>query len=277
MKKVTVVLTGSGVYGYSGIALMEFFHEHQIRPNMIIGCSDGALIAALWAKGYSTEEALKVSSEAYKISLKTKLDLSIAFSLFKHTFRKYRKTNAILNPIEINHFHRMTFKEQLIEDLAIETVFQTTNIDTTSSHYIQKGVLADAIYASSAILPFYPPIKIDNRWLTNGAFSEFLPLEFLLRSQSDVIIIMDPDIPDAPVDQSLMIYYAQFLQKALKKSSKPRNILMHELHSSEIIIIPVKLDKVRIHTLDERIEKLLKATRQAISNKQELIFSSLSI
>jgi NTE family protein len=277
MKKVTVVLTGAGIYGYSGIALMEFFYEHQIQPNRIIGCSEGAFIAAMWAKGFSAEETLKKSIESHKVNLKNKINLPVLFSLLKHPYKKYSKSNALLSPKEIHNFYHTLFKDQDIEDLPIETIFQTTDVDTASSHYIQKGSLADAIYASSAILPFYPPIKIDNKWLINGTFTEFLPLEFLLRTQSDVIIIIDPDIPITPVDHSLMIYYAQFIKKALKKSSSPRSMLMHELQHSEIIIIPVKPDNMRADTLDRQLEAVLRASRQAISNKEVIIFDSLAI
>lgn len=277
MKKVTVVLTGTGIYGYSGIALMEFFYEHQIRPSRIIGCSEGAFVAAMWAKGFSAEETLNKSIESHKINLKNKINLSVPLSLFKYPHKKYSKANALLNPSEIHHFNHKLFKDQHIEHLPIETLFQTTDVDTASSYYIQKGSLADAIYASSAILPFYPPIRIDNKWLVNGTFTEFLPLEFLLRSQSDVIIIIDPDIPATPVDHSLMIYYAQFIQKALKRSSTARSLLMHELQNSEIIIIPVKLESMRAVTLDRQLEAILSTSRQAISNKEEIIFNSLAI
>jgi len=275
MKKITVVLTGTGIYGYCGIALMEFFHEHEIRPNRIIGCSDGALVGAMWARGFSTEETLEKLLESHKINQNTKIDLSTALSLFKHPFNKYSKSKALLNPVKIQNFYHELFKEQQIEHLPIETILQTTNVQTASSHYIHKGLLADALYATSAVLPFYPAIEIEKKWLVNGSFSEYLPIDFLLKSESDVIIIMDPEIPITPVDHSIMIYYAQFVQKALRKASSPRTILMHDLHHSEIIMIPVKLDNIRDNSFNNQIKNLISASRLSISKKEDTILSSI--
>lgn len=276
MKKITVILSGVGIYGYSGLALMEFFYRNQIKPNLIIGCSQGALTAALWAKGYSPQEALEKIKIVYQTAQKAKIDMKIAFSFFKKIFGKYNKTYALLKTEELKKIYEELFLMQRIEHLPVETIFQSTNAEDGETHYIRQGLLSEAVYASSAILPFYPPLKMENKWLVDGVFSESLPLKIVLEEQSDLIIVMDPQMPTVSDERNFMFYYAQFVQKALKKSSAPRTALAYDLESSEIIVLPVKMrQKWREDSTDSLLKQLLDASRKAVSDKEALIFNSL--
>jgi len=84
MKKITVILPGVGIYGYGSIALMELFDKHQIKPDLIVGCSQGALVAGLWAKGYSPAQALEVVQEASDILKTPKIDFVNSLFFFKN-------------------------------------------------------------------------------------------------------------------------------------------------------------------------------------------------
>jgi NTE family protein len=275
MKKVTVILSGVGMYGYSGIALMELFDKHQIKPNLIVGCSEGALIAALWAKGYSPVDALKIVRQACRVSQAASMNVLNALFFFKSPRGEYTKENALLKVKHIQKVYHEVFKDQLIEHLPVQTIFQTTDVELGETHYIRTGLLADAIYASSAILPFYPAIKMNDKWLADGVFSEFLPMRVVLDEKSDVIIAIDPQIPANREAKTFMFAYAQFLQKALKISSAPRTALVYDLHNDEILIIPIKVacDEKGVH--DESLQQLLESARANIADKEALILQTI--
>ena len=154
MKKITVILSGVGIYGYSGLALMEFFHRNQIKPNLIVGCSQGALMAALWAKGYSPQESLEYIRGFHHAAQNARIDISILFCFFRRMFMKYDKNHAMLKVGNIKKMYQELFLTQRIEHLPVETIFQATNAEDGETHYIREGLLSDAVYASSAILPF---------------------------------------------------------------------------------------------------------------------------
>lgn len=276
MKKITVILSGVGIYGYSGLALMEFFYRNQIKPNLIVGCSQGALTAALWAKGYSPQEALEKIKIFYQEAQKSKIDPSILLNFFSKLFGKYDKNHAVLKVGNIKEMYQMLFSTQRIEHLPVETIFQSTDVVDGETHYIREGLLSEAVYASSAILPFYPPIKMGDKWLVDGVFSESLPLKIVLEEQSDLIIVMDPQMPAISDEKSFMLYYAQFIQKALKKASAPRTALAYDLHDSEIVVLPVKMrHKWRDNSADSLLKQLLDASRTSVSEKEELIFNAM--
>lgn len=276
MKKITVILSGVGIYGYSGLALMEFFYQNQIKPSLIVGCSQGALTAALWAKGYSPQEALEKIKIFYQIVQESKIDSNILLQVFSKIFGKYDKNHAVLKTNDIKKAHQSLFSTQRIEHLPVQTIFQSTNAVDGETYYIREGLLSEAVYASSAILPFYPPIKMGDKWLVDGVFSESLPLKIVLEERSDLIIVMDPQMPTLSDEKSFMFYYAQFIQKALKKASAPRTALAYDLHDSEIIIIPVKMrHKWRNDNVDSLLKQLIDAARRAVSDKEIFIFNSM--
>lgn len=267
-----MVLSGVGVYGYSGLALMEFFYKNQIHPSLIVGCSEGALIAGLWAKGYSPKAARAVIKKAYELSQNTTLDYLTVLSFFKRMSGKHTKESALLKVSKIQALYRELFEEQRVEHLPVQTIFQTTNAVTGETHYIREGKLADAIYASSAILPFYPPIKIGKHWFVDGVFSEFLPLKVVLDEKSDLIIIVEPNISVNIEDKHFMYHYAQFVQKSLKSASAPRTALVYDLHNSEIVAIPIKMKHTIKRTSEETLQSLLDSSRQSVAMKEAIIF-----
>ncbi len=57
--EVGVVLSGGGVRGVAHIALLEALRERAIEPAYISGVSSGALVGALYAKGYSYHDMLE--------------------------------------------------------------------------------------------------------------------------------------------------------------------------------------------------------------------------
>jgi len=152
---------------------------------------------------------------------------------------------------------------------------QATDIELGEPYYLRAGTLADAIYASSAILPFYPPLHMNDRWLADGVFSEFLPLHVVLDEKSDLIIAVDPHIPTNQQPQNFMFAYAQFLQKSLKISSAPRTALIYDIHNDEILIIPVKVSSPA--TQGENLEEILASARMNIEKKEAFILEMLGI
>lgn len=275
MKKITVVLSGVGISGYSGIALMEFFDKHQIKPNIIVGCSTGALIAALWAKGFGPEEALEKITQVFEVSQKPKIDFLTSLFFFKSLRGKHAKDKALLKASHIQKIYHDIFENQRIEHLPVQTMFQTTNVDKGEMVMIKEGLIADAVYASSAILPFYPAIKLNNMWLADGVFSGSLPLKFILDEKSEIIIAMDINTPKEKKSKSFLTSYSEFLQKALKISNSPHTAMVYDLHNDEILIIPIKIIHTDGNDSLDALHHVIGSARASIANKAKIILDTV--
>lgn len=277
MKKITVILSGVGISGYSGIALMEFFEKYDLKPHVLVGCSTGALIAALWAKGLSAKEALEIVREVFAASIKKKVNFWTTLYFFRSPRSKYSKNHAFLKPNHLQQLYRDIFKNQHIEHLPTRIIFQTTNIDTGETYLLRKGLLADAVYAASAILPFYPAININNQWLADGVFSEAFPLLAVLEEEAELIVATDIQAPKEKNPKSFMSYYSQFVQSSLKLASAHRTALVYDLHHDEILIVPIKLLNIQETASVETLEQAIQFSRESIASKEQTILETLNL
>ncbi|MBS0287331.1 MAG: patatin-like phospholipase family protein [Proteobacteria bacterium] len=274
MKNVTVVLSGVGTAGFSTITLMEFFHQHGIVPNTIVGCSSAAFVAGLWAKGYSPKEALALVREVYLTLMKPRIDHYTSFFFFKAPKKNFDINRALLKA-DIKEEYRRIFNKEVIEDLSIKTYFHTTNIETGDPYLIKHGSIAQAIYASSAILPFYPPVHLHNKWLAAGLFSETLPLRALLDESSDIIIATDINNEAEHKKENFLSFYTNFVDKAFKVSSMPYTALVYDLHSNEILIIPIKIEHQEFKDPLLALEYSIEFARRNVQEKAQIILDTL--
>lgn len=276
MKKITVVLSGVGISGYTGIALLEFFDKHQIKPNLLVGCSSGALIAALWAKGFSPEESLEIVKSVFQKTIKPKIDFFTSLFFFQSPGGKFNKDHALLKADHLQKLYHDIFKKQHIEHLPVQTLFQTTNVDIGETYFIKEGLVADAVYAASAILPFYPAINIHGLWLADGVFSETLPLKAVLDEKSELIIATDVSIRKEKKVNDFMSYYSQFLQNALKISSASRTALVYNLHHDEILIIPIRINFANKENSLDALHHGLQSARESIAKKEDVLLEAIN-
>ncbi|MGD9591436.1 MAG: patatin-like phospholipase family protein [Candidatus Berkiella sp.] len=275
MKKVTVVLSGVGTPGFSTIALMEFFDKHHIVPNTIVGCSSAAFVAGLWAKGYSPQESLALVREVYSTTMKPQIDHYTSFFFFKAPKNKFDIHRALLKTDNIKRDYRSIFENQLVENLPIKTYFHTTNINTGDSYLIKEGSISQAVYAASAILPFYPPIHIHNQWLAAGLYSESLPLRAILNESSDIIIATDISNEVQHKKENFLSYYTNFVDKAFKAASMPYAALIYDLHSDEILIVPIKIEHQEFKDPMAALDYSIDFARKNLQQKEDYILSLL--
>src|SRR5689334_15465932 len=62
--KIGLVLSGGGVRGIGHLGVLKLLEECGVRPDFISGSSAGALVGALFAKGYGAEEILEMAKNA---------------------------------------------------------------------------------------------------------------------------------------------------------------------------------------------------------------------
>jgi NTE family protein len=55
---------------------------------------------------------------------------------------------------------------------------------------LERGLVCDALYASSALFPILPPIQIDGRWVRDGYYTSPLPVSEAVKHDMDVIIAL---------------------------------------------------------------------------------------
>jgi NTE family protein len=213
--KVGLVLSGGGAKGFAHIGVLKVIDSLGIKIDYIAGTSMGAIIGSLYAVGYSGEQLEKMfenqdfdelindkfprssksfyereNAEKYVVSLpfeKFKITLPSALSLGQNVYNLLYQLMLPVN--DIRNF----------EELPIPFFCIATNIETGESLILDKGRLAEAVSASSALPSLFQPVSIGDEILIDGGVTNNFPVEELRAKGMDIIIGVD--VQDALKDR----------------------------------------------------------------------------
>jgi len=188
--KVALVLGGGGIKPYSIIPLLKFLDSKNMKIDLVVGCSGGAIMSALLASGYSPDEIVNNIVARLKKNL-FKKDFRVLASIAGLPFSRMDKENTFIKAAPIRSFFKELFGSRRMEDLALKTILQATDFETGEGVALETGNLADCVYASSAIFPILPALRIGERWLFDGVFSAPVPVLQAVRYSPDIIIVAD--------------------------------------------------------------------------------------
>jgi len=276
-KQPTVaVVTGSGgIKTFAAMALYEFLDEAKITPNLLIGCSGGAIMAALRATGYTSAQMYDLIPQLLKRELFSKIDYRALLGIPRLPFGKFDFSCGIIKPEGIRGIHRQLFGDARLEDLLTPTLLQVTDFHTGESFSLDRGLLADAVYASGASYPALPPLQIDGRWLVDGGFSSPVPLLEAIKRNIDVIIALSIEtrLDAEPKSYMDMFNYGQSL--CANQLIKNQMATAISLHHYEIVQVNVRFNRPVEFWDIEAVPFVLETGRKAVEAKKEEILSAI--
>ena len=141
-RSLAVVLGGGGSRGAAHIGVLEVLEEHKIKIDLIVGCSAGALVGAL----YSAKPDAKYLKE---ILLNKKFEDLVEIDITKLPF-------ALSGGVRLSEFLENHLNEPGFEALQIPFVAVATELGSGRRTAFGKGDVVSAVVASSAVPGFYP-------------------------------------------------------------------------------------------------------------------------
>jgi NTE family protein len=172
--KVGVVLGAGAARGWAHIGALQELEAFGLRPEVIVGSSIGSLVGGCYAAG-------KLDMlEAFARSLTRRrvfglLDWSFAGGGLISGARLRAKLEAELGGLQI-------------EDLPIRFAGVATEIGGGHEIWLKRGSLVEAIRASYALPGVFEPVKVDGRWLFDGAIVNPVPVSVARALGADRVI-----------------------------------------------------------------------------------------
>lgn len=226
-QKVGVVLSGGGAAGIAHVGFLKVLEENDIPIDYIAGTSAGAIIAGLYASGYSPEEieSLLTSEEFIKMATGTYEDGSIYY--FKQDDPNASWLNFkisltgkvsdliptnIINPtvLDFNYMRLMAQAEARanynFDSLFIPFRCVAADVQNNKEVIFKSGHLTEAVRASSTY-PFYiKPIKVNDQLLFDGGIYNNFPSDVLYDNfYPDIILGCNvAGNPSAPNEDDLL-------------------------------------------------------------------------
>ena len=167
-KDLGLVLSGGGVRAIAHIGFIKVLLENNIMPTRVAGTSAGALVAALYAKGYEVEKMLEFFKQT---------------PLLKFSLYAVNKP-GIMDSDKYTTFFKKFFFEDSFESLKYPLTVTATNLLTGKLTYFDSGELIKPLIASSALPPVFSPVNIKNKLYCDGGVLNNFPVEPLKKKCS---------------------------------------------------------------------------------------------
>jgi len=170
-EEIGLVLSGGGVRAIAHIGLIKVLLENDIIPTEVAGTSAGALVAALYAAGYSPEEMLQFFEQT---------------PLLKLSLYAYHKP-GIMDSDKYTYFFKKFFPIDSFESLKYPLTVTATNLIKGELAYFNSGELIKPLIASSALPPVFSPVEINGDLYSDGGILNNFPIEPLQDKFKNII------------------------------------------------------------------------------------------
>ena len=257
LPKVALVLSGGSVKGFAEVGVIRVLEQEKIPIHMIVGTSVGSLIGGIYA---SNPDSFQLEWLAFKIERGDILDFSIIPSKL-----------GLAKGDRLEAFVTENVKAKRIEDTRIPFLPIATDLNTGETVVLEKGPLAKAVRASSAIPGIFAPVRFGNRTLVDGGVSNNIACDIAKQKGADIVIAVNllKDIRNNDTE-SITDIIAQSINIMMYENTKTK------LRYADVVIEP---DTRGVSLFDFSRKKLLmeegmKAARTAIPQIKRLLEGS---
>ncbi len=219
--RLGVVCSGGGARAIAHIGVLHALEERGIRAECLAGTSAGAIVAALYAAGFSSDRMLNF------------FEAKNPFRLSKLSFGK----PGIIDTAKIRADFLEYFPEDSFESLDRRLFVAATDIVNAKLVIFESGPLISPILASSAVPFVFTPTKIDGRLFADGGIINNFPVE-PLNGLCDVLlgVYVSPLRAARPADLSSVRTVTQrALEVARFNNSRPK------FHLCDVMLCPEAL------------------------------------
>lgn len=172
---VALVLSGGGARGFAHVGVIKALEAAGIRPDIIAGSSSGAIVAALYAGGYSGAELERLAADVDQGAL-------IDFSFFGKGWVRGEALQAFVN---------QAIGNRPIEKLAKAFAVVATDARNGDMVVFNRGDTGLAVRASSSVPDLFIPPVINGVTYLDGGLTSPVPVRVAKAMGADFVIAVD--------------------------------------------------------------------------------------
>ena len=165
------VLTGGGSLGAVQVGMLHVLAEREVRPDLLVGTSVGALNAAFVAgRGFSAEtvdELERVWRSVRRVDV-------FPFQQFRQLRSRHR--GALCSPVGLRRLLTAQLRMTRLEEARVPVHVTATDVLSGEEVLLSRGDAVAAVLASAAIPGVFPAVEIDGRLLYDGGLADNAPI-----------------------------------------------------------------------------------------------------
>jgi NTE family protein len=175
--KIGIALGGGAARGWSHIGVLQALAQAGLSPDIVVGTSIGSVVGGCSVSGKLDE------LEVFARSLTRRR----VFGLLDFNFAGSGLISGQRLSEELNDH----LKHVQIESLNNKFVAVATELKTGHEIWLSKGPLVPAMHASYALPGIFRPVRINNRWLIDGALVNPIPVSVCRALGARIVIAVN--------------------------------------------------------------------------------------
>ncbi|HTU66294.1 MAG TPA: patatin-like phospholipase family protein [Steroidobacteraceae bacterium] len=184
--QLALVLGSGGVRSVAALGIAEVLGEAGYAPDLVAGCSSGALFGACIAMGWTGREGLDAATRLWTAELTEQKRWRAWLELLAPRWAGFDADFSLRDARLIRERIDAAFGDARLEDLPIPLRIATTVASTGAPFMLDHGRVADAVRASMALPFLFPSVEWQGRRLTDGVLTNPLPVS--LATEARVVL-----------------------------------------------------------------------------------------
>jgi len=205
------VLSGGGNLGALQVGMLRALAEHEVVPDVVLGCSIGAVNGAAYAKAPTRAGVRRLEGVWAGITSPSVMPAS----RIPPAVQLLRKGTSLHGNDGLRHTLELVLGDRRrFEDLELRFECVATEVDTAVERWFREGDLVPAILASAALPAVFPPVTIGDRRYVDGGVVDNVPIARAVElgcRRVYVLHVGPHGRPDAdvrrPLDGALLAYW----------------------------------------------------------------------
>lgn len=183
--KTAFVFAGGGSFGAIQVGMLHALAAHGVTADMVFGSSVGALNCAYYAGDPTIEGINRLETIWRGLRRRDIFQVTWRTLLGFMQRRDFLATSEGLRTLVDKH---LPYRN--LEDAKIPVHIVATDIISAETVVLTKGPAADAILASAALPPAFPPVKLESLYLADGAITSNTPVKIAVARGARRLIVL---------------------------------------------------------------------------------------
>ena len=284
--KIGIALSGGGIRGIAHAGVLDALEKNNIKIDIIGGTSCGAIIASLYAMGYSPYH-IYILFKRYAKKIAKMNSAPILSGIKNIIWNKKISITGLRNGKNIEEIYNeyatrkgIKYISQIKMPIVIPTVditeskeyIFTNNIPqnaTNKNQYITDISVGKAIRASSSFPAFFSPCRVEKHAFMDGGAMDNIPVREVKKQGADKVIAVKFDADQIDEESNIMDIVMKTIDIMGSKISE------ESLEMSDYIL-NVYTDKVGLLDV-EKLDKCYKYGYDCVMNRIDDIKKKLEI
>jgi NTE family protein len=177
--KIALVLGGGAARGFAHVGVIRALEQERVPIDMIVGTSVGSLIGSIYANDTNSFE---LEWTAFTLEKDDLFDYGI-FSAFTGM--------GLAKGDKLEAFVKTKIPAENIENLKLPFAAVATDLNRGTRVVLDRGSVARAVHASSAIPGVFNPVDYQGRLLVDGGMMDNIPISVAREKGADIVIAVD--------------------------------------------------------------------------------------